>query len=33
MTRRHLPNLIAALVAAVGIVVGSIGPWITVLGD
>jgi hypothetical protein len=32
MTRRYLPNLIAALVAAVGIVVGSIGPWITVLG-
>jgi len=32
MTRRYLPNLIAALVAAGGIVVGSIGPWITVLG-
>ena len=32
MTRRYLPNLIAALVAAVGIVIGSIGPWVTVLG-
>jgi hypothetical protein len=27
----YLPNLIVALIAAVGIVVGSLGPWITFL--
>ncbi len=27
----YLPNLIAAMVASVGVVVGSIGPWITFL--
>ena len=27
----YLPNLIAAIVASVGVVVGSIGPWITFL--
>ncbi|WP_083584003.1 DUF2510 domain-containing protein [Rhodococcus zopfii] len=28
-TTNDLPNLIAALVASVGIVIGSIGPWVT----
>jgi hypothetical protein len=27
----YLPNLIVALIASVGIVVGSLGPWLTVL--
>jgi hypothetical protein len=27
----YLPNLIAALVASVGIVIGSLGPWMTIL--
>ncbi len=29
--RTYLPNLIVALIASVGIVIGSLGPWLTFL--